>query len=250
MCIRPALRFFGALLGATVALGLAAPDLLAQQADPLSRESDLRTLVTDHDFHETVVLVQVKAHRDIDSSNAHKRAYDAYYSELTYGPDSVYQLHLAEDLPTVEEDLPIAKCFIPNMKLVFKHYTYAISLYCTTSVKYRNQAPYHTGPEIMPSDLIFSESVLAYLFGLQQAYFHEELSQQQFEMADDMYRRQMNDPKDLMMFANQDDDMRIEDDVTSPMDDISILVEEEGDVEEDLDSLFEGAIASPEEDSK
>jgi len=90
----------------------------------------------------------------------------AFEDTINYLADFVYE----------EDPMHGPDCFIPEMKLVFKYYTYVVSIYCTSAIKYKNSAPYKASSTRMKNDLIFTPSVYDYLNRLKAEHFEGELA--------------------------------------------------------------------------
>ncbi len=129
---------------------------------PVSAKAQLEEL--DRMF---LVLVEVEKPADIPlcyTSNFDKKRVRidfAFEDTINYLADFVYE----------EEPLYGPDCFVPEMKLIFQHYTYVVSLYCTAAIKYKNSAPYTPSSTRMKNDLVFTESVYQYLGRLKIVHF-------------------------------------------------------------------------------
>lgn len=53
-----------------------------------------------------------------------------------------------------------AGCFLADYKLIYRDVTYVLSTYCTSSLKFKNDAPFQPGPTQLPSDLVISDGLL------------------------------------------------------------------------------------------
>ncbi len=80
----------------------------------------------------------------------------AYEDTINYLADFIYE----------EDEMYGPDCFVPEIKLAFKYYTYVISLYCVRAVKYKNSAPYKASSTRMSNDIVFTQSVYDYLTSL------------------------------------------------------------------------------------
>ncbi len=85
----------------------------------------------------------------------------AFEDTINYLSDFIYE----------EEELYGPDCFVPEMKLIFRHYTYIVSLYCTSAIKYKNSAPFTTSSVRMKNDLVFTSSVYQFLNRLKVRHF-------------------------------------------------------------------------------
>lgn len=75
-------------------------------------------------------------------------------------------LNLLADFAYEEENFDPVECFVPDLKLIFRYYTYVISMDCSKAMKYDNSAAFTPSAKRMPNDLVFTPSVYSYLNGL------------------------------------------------------------------------------------
>ncbi|MEZ4684705.1 MAG: hypothetical protein R3B47_01115 [Bacteroidia bacterium] len=80
-------------------------------------------------------------------------------------------LNLLADFAYEEENLDPIDCFVPDLKLVFRYYTYVISMECSKAIKYQNSSAFTPSGKRMPNDLTFTPSVYDYLSGLMRKNF-------------------------------------------------------------------------------
>lgn len=78
-----------------------------------------------------------------------------------------------EDFALTEDELNSPDCFVPEMKMIFKNYTYVISMYCTTVKMFKNSAPYTPSATQLKTDFTFTESVYMYLNKLKKKHFKD-----------------------------------------------------------------------------
>lgn len=78
--------------------------------------------------------------------------------------------NLAE-LSQAEDDMKGPDGFVPELKLVYKNYTYIVSMYCTAIKMYKNAAPYTPSATELKSDLEMTQSVYSYLYRMKKQYF-------------------------------------------------------------------------------
>lgn len=72
-------------------------------------------------------------------------------------------INILEDFALSEDPMPSPDCFVPELKLIFKNYTYVVSMYCTSVVMFKNSAPYTPSPTKLKTDLEITESVYTFL---------------------------------------------------------------------------------------
>lgn len=118
---------------------------------------------------DRMFLVLVEVEKPADIPLCYTTSFDkkrvkidfAFEDTINYLSDFIYE----------EEQLYGPECFVPEMKLIFRQYTYVVSLYCTAAIKYKNSAPYTTSSTRMKNDLIFTHSVYEYLGRLKTVHF-------------------------------------------------------------------------------
>lgn len=118
---------------------------------------------------ETVYLVLLDLKSPEDVAKCYTDKFDKKKVKLHYAEEDT--LNLLDEFSYDEEPLTRLDCFVPDLKLVFRDYTYVISLYCTTSLKYRNNSPFIPSKERIPNDLVFTSSLHIYLRQLRARYF-------------------------------------------------------------------------------
>ena len=114
-----------------------------------------------------LVLIDLESKEDIALSYTNK--FDKKKVKLEFSmTDTINSL---EDFIYEEDQLAGPECFVPEIKLVFRYYTYVISLYCSKAIKFKNESPFQATSEIMPGELIFTASVGDYLSHLKRTHF-------------------------------------------------------------------------------
>lgn len=78
-----------------------------------------------------------------------------------------------EDFVLMEEAIPSPDCFVPEIKLIFKNYTYVMSMYCTQVMMFKNNEPYVPSATKIKSDLVFTPTVYLYLNKLKRKHFKD-----------------------------------------------------------------------------
>ncbi|MBX7243499.1 MAG: hypothetical protein K1X92_17295 [Bacteroidia bacterium] len=76
-----------------------------------------------------------------------------------------------DEFSLLEDPLNAPDCFVPELKLIYKNYTYVISMYCTTVQMYKNIEPYVPSANKMKPDMVFTESVYSFLYKLKRKHF-------------------------------------------------------------------------------
>ena len=185
------------------------------------------------DFSDQVLVVLLGINSPKDATLCYSSRFDKKTVRKTY--DFEDTINYLSDYAYEEEEMYGPDCFIPEMKLVFRHYTYVLSLYCTRAIKYKNSAPFKPSSTRMPNDLVFTHSVYEYLswlrrneFGsLADAYSAERLVEEEplqdlsdneyedllFEDDDDLDEFDLDDEdSDLFKDTHEFDDVDIDDD--------------------------------------
>ena len=73
----------------------------------------------------------------------------------------------------VDREAPIleVECFYPDLKLIYRDYTYLISTHCGVIHKYRNLKPWQPSRYPLADDFIFTESLVRYFHTLRDSLF-------------------------------------------------------------------------------
>lgn len=120
---------------------------------------------------EKVILVDLRIQEPKDAGRAYSSQFDGERVEVDVPYDD--PLFTLEDFSFSEDALDGPDCFMPQLKMIFRENTYVFSLYCTSVVKYRNQAPFKPSSKTMRSDIKVTESVLDYLQKTREKYFKD-----------------------------------------------------------------------------
>lgn len=180
-----------------------------------------------------LVLLDIKGPEDI--AKCYTKDYDRQHVQITYEYED--KMNYLVDFIDEEEKLYGPDCFIPELKLVFEHYTYVVSLYCSSAIKYKNSSPFTPSSSRMKNDLIFTASVTDYLNELKVQYFGyisldpqliAKLSKE--ESLDDMF--DLNDDF-LLEDDDEDDDLEPEDKALFDGDDRPAIIPLDDDEDDD-----------------
>ncbi len=130
--------------------------VLAATLLPLVSSAQVTNPVADDD---DVIIIAMDPQRPVTKQNAWQKQFDVKTVRLNPTKNDEL-LHLEElagnEVPFKES----VNCFLPSLKLVYKDYTYVISTYCASVVKYKNSAPFIPSAQILPNDLLLTESVV------------------------------------------------------------------------------------------
>jgi hypothetical protein len=130
--------------------------VLAALLLPLIGSAQATNPVPDDD---DVIIIAMDPQKPVTKQNAWQKQFDVKTVRLNPAKNDEL-LHLEElagnEVPFKES----ANCFLPSLKLVYKDYTYVISTYCASVVKYKNSAPFVPSAQIIPNDLSLTESVI------------------------------------------------------------------------------------------
>lgn len=118
---------------------------------------------------EKVTIVLIKVADATQASRCYTSMYDLKKVDLYLAADDT--LFFLNDLAEEEDAIGESDCFIPRLKFIFKDYTYVVSIYCTSIIKYKNLAPYVPSATRLPNDIFFSDPLLTYLKDLQTLHF-------------------------------------------------------------------------------
>jgi hypothetical protein len=125
---------------------------------PLAAQADLK-----------VILVDLKVKSPADVPKCLGTGLDSKRVELSLEPDEL--LNTLEDYSMGEDPLEGPDCFMPELKVIFREYTYVFSIYCTSVKKYGNSAPFIPSTKQLRSDISMTESVVKVLDNLRRQYF-------------------------------------------------------------------------------
>lgn len=125
---------------------------------------------------ETMYLVQVDVKTAEDIALCYTTRFDLKKVKIEYlVEDSINNLN---DFIFEEEPLVGPECFIPELKLVFRDYTYVVSLHCSKVIKFANAAPHVPSSQRLKNELIVTQSMVDYLNSLRVANFGSEIPSQ------------------------------------------------------------------------
>lgn len=123
---------------------------------------------------QKVILVDLGIESPKDAAKAYSSQFDRKRVEVDVPYDD--PLFTMEDYAFAEDALDGPDCFMPQLKMIFREDTYVFSLYCTSVVRYRNQAPFKPSGKTMRSDIKVTESVLDFLEDTQKKYFGDNFN--------------------------------------------------------------------------
>jgi hypothetical protein len=130
---------------------------------------------TGADDTEKVILVDVEVTNLADAKKCYSTAFDKKSVELNLSLDD--PMNYLSDFVLEEDALEGPDCFFPEMKIIFREYTYVVSLYCTSVIKYANAKPYTPSNRVAKNDLQFTESVLDLLSDMRQKHFGRKMNE-------------------------------------------------------------------------
>lgn len=140
---------------------------------------------------EKVVFVQMDPSEDIAYRDAYQAQYDGQRVELNL-PASHPLLHLADYIgkePIVYNsecmDPLLRGCFRPEMKIIYRDYTYVVGNHFAHAIRYKNDAPYTAGARMVPLDFLFTKTTLMAA---------NDVRDQQFERSYAVYFKQLGTP--------------------------------------------------------
>ena len=116
-----------------------------------------------------VIITALQIDNESQAKDCYTIKYDVLTARMIFGFDDT--LNLLEDFAYEEEHYDPSDCFIPELKLTFRYYTYVISLECARAVKYQNSSAFVPTAKRMPNDLVFTPSVDSYLRSLMARKF-------------------------------------------------------------------------------
>ncbi|MEZ4825787.1 MAG: hypothetical protein R3C61_05750 [Bacteroidia bacterium] len=189
-------------------------------------------------------LVQVDVKTAEDIALCYTTRFDLKKTKILYAvEDSINSL---DDFIYEEEPLVGPECFIPELKLVFRDYTYVFSLHCSKVIKFANAAPHVPSSQRMKNDLIVTQSMIDYLNRLRVSYFGMEIPSQGLlaKVVTSEPFDEMSDADEMMKLILEEEmedlDLELELDAG---DTDKLLLEEEEDVdllEEELETIDDG----------
>ncbi len=129
-------------------------------------------------------------------------SFDREEITLTYGQEDT--LNMLSEFINEEDELFGPECFVPELKLIFKEYTYVLSMYCTRAIKFQNYDDYKASSKMIKNDLFFTHSIFAFLTRLKQKHF-DEISPNQA-----LIERIITDPLEVLPDDVEDLDMLLD----------------------------------------
>lgn len=121
------------------------------------------------EFDLKVILVDLNVKKPEDAPKCYTPQFDSKRVELSLDIDD--PLNTLEDFAMTEDPLEGPDCFMPELKVIFREYTYVFSMYCTAVKKYGNSAPYITSSKALRPDIEMTESVVELLDELRKKHF-------------------------------------------------------------------------------
>ncbi len=118
---------------------------------------------------EKVILIQLDVQFPTQVEECYSNTYDKKKVELNVEFDDT--INYLQDFIFEEDPIEGPGCFIPQMKIIYKDYTYVFSLYCTSVQRYKNLSPFVPSSKKMPNDIEITETVHAYLKAIHRKYF-------------------------------------------------------------------------------
>jgi hypothetical protein len=116
-----------------------------------------------------VILVDLNVKTPADAGKCYSNTFDSKRVELSLDIDD--PLNTLEDYAMSEDPLQGPDCFMPELKVIFREYTYVFSMYCTAVKKYGNSAPFIPSAKALKPDIEMTESVVEYLDATRKKYF-------------------------------------------------------------------------------
>lgn len=154
---------------------------------------------------DRVYLVRLDPQKPGDIARCYTDLFDKGKVELIYAfEDSINYL---SDIIYEEEAIYGPECFVPDLKLVFRQYTYVLSTYCSKVIKYKNASPYVPSSTRIKNDLVFTPSVLEFIKRLKKKHFgqvgHNEVLISQVITGEPL-EEYKEDDLDLDLLLNED----------------------------------------------
>ena len=156
-----------------------------------------------------VILVDLAVKTPSDAPKCFSNQFDRKRVEVMVDIDD--PLYTMEDFALSEDPLEGPGCFMPEMKVIFRQYTYVFSMYCTAVVKYRNSAPYVPSGKKLRPDIEMTESVVELLDGTRKKYFDSKFDPSvaaKFNKAKKIVEEKVDDSK-LYEDDGDDDDKEL-----------------------------------------
>lgn len=114
-------------------------------------------------------LVWLEVQRPSDVAHCYTERFDKQRVAI----DAEFGNPLADlsDFAFGEDEMEGPDCFIPELKLIYRNYTYIVSLYCTKVIKYQNASPFTPSNRRVRTDVIITESIYTHLNDLRLQHF-------------------------------------------------------------------------------
>lgn len=168
-----------------------------------------------------VIVVALKVADEEQTKLCYTDLFDVKSFKMTFAFEDT--LNLLADFAYEEENFDPVACFVPDLKLIFRYYTYVISMDCSKAMKYDNSGAFTPSGKRMPNDLVFTPSVYGYLNGLIQANFPGHRADQELVQkslgSDYMQGGEGLDELENMLYDDEDDDNSDLFDLDDPGDD-------------------------------
>jgi hypothetical protein len=121
--------------------------------------------------NDKVILVWLEVKKAADIPLCYSTEFDRKRVEINFAfEDTINNLQdfVYEEDPSYGPD-----CFVPDLKLIFRDYTYVISLYCSRSLRYENLDPFATSAFRVENDLEITPGLTHFLLRLKETHFGE-----------------------------------------------------------------------------
>lgn len=133
----------------------------------------LNAQVEEEDF---MYLVQVDVKEASEIALIYTTRFDIKKVQITYAfEDTINSLM---DFIYEEDPLVGPECFVPELKLIYRDYTYVFSIHCSKVIKFANTAPHVPSSRRLKNDLIVTQGMLDYLTDLRTSHFGAKLPSQ------------------------------------------------------------------------
>ncbi|MCB9235327.1 MAG: hypothetical protein H6581_26975 [Bacteroidia bacterium] len=153
---------------------------------------------------DKVIVVDLKVPGPQEAEKCYLSVYDKGRVELNIDIDDT--LNTLPDFIFEEDPLEGPNCFMPEMKLIYKEYTYVISLYCTKVKKYKNSSAYTPSNQQIKNDLAITESVLDYLEKIRKTHFGPNADKSNLDKFVKKEKLGEDDIDELELLKDGDDD--------------------------------------------
>lgn len=157
-----------------------------------------------------VILVDLKVKTPADAPKCYGPTFDSKKVEIPLDIDD--PLNTLEDFALSEDPLEGPDCFMPELKVIFREYTYIFSMYCTSVRKYGNSAPYIPSAKALKPDVEMTESVVELLDDLRKKYFGTTVDPSVAALFNKPVKLEDEKIDDSDLYKEDDDDKDIEKD--------------------------------------